>query len=269
MSAERQSDSVEGMMNEGTIAMNVRARFNQAFRLVVACGLAMLFAAPVRAERGVALGAPAGRAATANIGFGDVWNTNFGMLMLQASDASGVRFTGVMTDAGNPRARGIVTGTLANDGRLSGVWRLGDRRGVFFNLTLDAKGETFTGSASGYTTWCGARLGKSLPPGCAFSGQWTIELDGAGAGTATLTQTGTSVSGSYSTKLAGGRLTGSVTFVNGLPVLNGKWSTARSGGLFKAYLTGFDARRFQGNFDGKLAFCGWRSGGAKPDTCFK
>ncbi|MCS6849302.1 MAG: hypothetical protein RMN52_16490 [Anaerolineae bacterium] len=249
--------------------MNAQARFDQTLRLVIACGLTLLFAGPAHAGRSVAMSAPPRRVAATNVGFDDVWNTNFGMLALQQSDASGIRFTGVMTDAGNPRVRGIITGTLANDGRLSGVWSMGNRRGIFLNLTLDARGETFTGSASGYTTWCGARLGRPLPPGCAFAGQWTIELDGAGAGTATLTQTGMSVSGSYSTKLASGRLTGSVTFVNGLPVLNGKWSSARSGGLFKAYLSGFDARQFQGNFDGKLAFCGWRSNAAKPAVCLK
>ncbi len=252
-----------------TEAMNTPARFCLALRLLIFLGLLWPSATLAPAGHGMALGVPAGHVASVNIGFGDVWNTNFGMLALQPSDASGLRFTGVMTDAGNLRARGIVTGTLADDGRLSGVWSVGSQRGVFSNLTLDARGETFSGAASRYTVWCGARLGKPLPPGCAFSGQWTIELNGAGAGTATLTQTGLSVSGSYSTKLASGRLTGSVTFVNGLPMLNGKWSTARSGGLFKAYLTGFDARQFQGNFDGKLAFCGWRNGMVKPAACLK
>lgn len=249
--------------------MNTPARFNLTARLLVTLGLLWLSTALVPAGRSMALGISSVHVAAVSLGFGDVWNTNFGMLALQTSDEAGIRFTGVMTDAGNPQMRGFVTATLSSDGRLSGVWRLGSRRGVFSNLTLDARGETFTGSASGYTVWCGARLDKPLPTGCAFSGQWTIELNGAGAGTATLTQTGMSVSGSYSTKLASGRLTGSVTFVNGLPVLNGKWSTSRSGGLFKAYLTGFDARQFQGNFDSKLAFCGWRSGAAKPAVCLK
>lgn len=252
-----------------TGVMNTPARFNLALRLLILLSPFWLAAPPARAEHSVVPRRPASHVATVNLGFGGVWSTNFGVLTLQPSDASGLRFTGVMTDASTPGMRGVVTGTLSSEGRLSGVWRLGSRRGVFSNLALDDRGETFTGAASGYTVWCGARLGKSLPPGCAFAGQWTIELNGAGAGTATLTQTGMSVSGSYSTKLASGRLTGSVTFVNGLPMLNGKWSSARSGGLFKAYLSGFDARQFQGNFDGKLAFCGWRSNAAKPAVCLK
>lgn len=199
-------------------------------------------------------------------GFEGNWITNFGTLVLTQSDAG---FSGKLTDAGNPKATGLVTGTLTGE-RLSGTWSLGERTGRFSSLTLGSDGETFTGSATSYTTWCGARKGKPLPNGCGFSGQWTIELNGAGTGTATLVQTGSTVSGSYSTRLASGRLTGSVRYArNGLPVLSGKWSSARSGGLFEAYLTGFDARWFQGNFDGKLAFCGWRSNVTKPETCLK
>ncbi len=235
----------------------------QVLRIAFACSL---IAAMASASRSVH--ATTGPNEAVVSGFTDTWTTNFGALTLQQDSTSDSLFTGVMTDAGNPRARGIVTGTLTN-GRLSGNWSLGNRRGTFSNLTLDAKGETFTGSATAYTNWCGARQGKPLPAGCAFSGQWTIELDGAGTGTLTLRQVGTTVSGSYSTKLTSGRLTGSVTFVNGLPMLNGKWSTARSGGLFKAYLSGFDARQFSGNFDSKLAFCGWRSNTSRPATCLK
>lgn len=228
-------------------------------RIALACSLIIMWSgAPVHATT-----ADPGQGRT---GFGGTWNTNFGALALEPNDSSGIRFTGVMTDAGNPRARGIVTGTLTN-GRLSGTWSLGDKSGSFSNLVLDAQGETFSGSATAYTVWCGARQDKPLPAGCAFAGRWTFELNGAGTGTLTLSQTGTSVSGSYSTKLASGKLTGSVTFVDGLPVLNGKWSTSRSGGLFKAYLTGFDARQFRGNFDGRVAFCGWRSNTARPATC--
>ncbi|MCS7055854.1 MAG: hypothetical protein NZM18_06745 [Thermoflexales bacterium] len=252
-----------------TEAMNTLARLNWTLRLLMGLGLLGLALALPTAEGSAASSAPASHVAAVFAGFDGVWHTNFGMLELRASDDTGIRFTGVMTDIGAPRALGIVTATLSNDGSLSGVWRLGNRRGTFSDLTLDAHHETFTGAASGYGIWCGARLGRPLPPGCAFSGVWTIELNGGGSGTATIIQTGMSVFGSYSTRLASGRLTGSVTFVDGLPVLNGKWSTARRGGLFKAYLMGFDARQFQGNFDGKFAFCGWRSGAAKPDACLK
>lgn len=233
----------------------------RALMVAILCSLLWTANAPIHAKIATPQVAPTG--------FAGAWSTNFGSLVLTPSGPTGNSFTGTMTDAGNPRARGIVTGTLLTTGKLSGTWSLNGKSGAFSNLTLDTKGETFTGSATSYTTWCGARQGKPLPAGCAFSGQWTIELNSAGAGTATLTQVGATVSGRYSTNLTSGRLTGSVTYVNGLPVLSGKWSSARSGGLFKAYLTGFDARQFQGNFDNKLAFCGWRSNTTKPRTCLK
>jgi hypothetical protein len=197
--------------------------------------------------------------------FTGAWDTNAGMLELTQT---GNRVSGKIVEAANPRIVGSVTGTVSN-GRLSGDWTIGSKRGRFSNVALDAKSGTFTGTDTIYKTLCGAKKGKPLPANCGFSGQWTIELNGAGTGTATLSQTGNSVSGSYSTKLTSGRLIGSVVYQNGLPVLSGKWSASRNAGLAKSYLSGLDARQFRGNFDGKLAFCGWRTGTTKPTTCLR
>jgi hypothetical protein len=204
-------------------------------------------------------------AQTTTPSFTGTWDTNAGTLELTQT---GNRVTGKITEAANPRTVGTVTGVVSNN-RLSGDWTIGSKRGRFSNVALDARGDTFTGADSIYKTLCGAKKGKPLPANCGFSGQWTIELNGAGTGTATLSQTGNSVSGSYSTKLTSGRLIGSVVYQNGLPVLSGKWSASRTGGLAKSYLASLDARQFQGNFDGKLAFCGWRGGETKPRTCLK
>jgi hypothetical protein len=210
------------------------------------------------------IAAPVARAQT-SASFTGSWDTNAGTLELTQA---GNRVTGKITEAANPRVAGTVSGAVSN-GRLSGNWVIGNKRGRFTNVAFNAQGETFAGVDSVYKTLCGSKKGKSLPANCGFSGQWTIELNGAGTGTATLSQTGNSVSGSYSTKLTSGRLIGSVVYQNVLPVLSGKWSASRNGGLAKSYLAGLDARQFQGNFDGKLAFCGWRSGAAKPTTCLK
>jgi hypothetical protein len=193
------------------------------------------------------------------------WDTNVGALELTQI---GNRVTGKITEAASPRVAGTFRGVV-NNGQLSGNWIIGSKRGRLTDVALSAQGETFVGEDSIYKTLCGSKKGKSLPANCGFSGPWMIELNGSGTGTATLSQTGNSVSGSYSTKLTSGRLIGSVVYQNGLPVLSGKWSASRNGGLAKSYLAGLDARQFQGNFDGKLAFCGWRSGATKPKICLK
>jgi hypothetical protein len=202
---------------------------------------------------------------------GGAWQWNLGTMTLNPSSTSAT-FTGSFVDSANNGARGTISNGAVQGSNLTGRWTTSRGSGtVNWKLsgdTITGTG-TSTGAVSPYTTWCGAKQGRPFPSGCAFAGQWTIDLNGAGTGTMNLTQIGTSVSGSYSTKLASGKVSGAISYVAGKPVLTGRLVTSRSSGNFKLYLADNSARQFSGNAGANVAWCGWRTGSTKPRTCLR
>jgi hypothetical protein len=186
-----------------------------------------------------------------------LWYHNFGDMTLSQN---GANVMGSYTDRLHA-VDGPVTGTLAGN-TLTG--NLTSSTGtVPFQWILSDDGQTFAGSWGG-TRWCGARSGAAFVSGCGFAGRWNWLSDSAdvGSGVMDLQQVETRVSGTIATAQGLVPFGGNVTFAEGRAIL-----TEIPPGARVLYLLDADARQFQGNLDGRLAFCGWRDGSTPPSPC--
>jgi hypothetical protein len=193
--------------------------------------------------------------------FAGTWQSNFALLNL-AQD--GTAINGTVQVYGSPTAF-PVTGTV-NGKMLNGAIVFGTS-GLPFTLTLSSNDSGFDGTLQEFTIipWCGVRSGP-LPDGCGFAGRWNLAGDGFTTGAfAQVQQTGPSVSGSFSSGMSNGQLTG---LVSGIGV-EGQFTRPGGGtGTFAWRLVIANGRddQFVGNGDG-LAWCGFRDGLTAPTPC--
>jgi hypothetical protein len=190
--------------------------------------------------------------------FAGPWVQNFGTMNItqNGSNVNGTylnQFTGV-----NGTLDGSVSGNVLN-----GTWHEGATQGTV-QLTLAAAGNTFSGVWNGVNPWCGAKPGVAFPDGCSFAGDWTTNVGAGPTCEMHLIRTDSAVTGTY----CNGTLSGTVSYAGGTTLLNGTWLTGASGTL-RFYLLGYDARQFQGNWNGAQPWCGARSGQPQPGLCFR
>ncbi|MBI5876505.1 MAG: hypothetical protein HZB53_02560 [Chloroflexi bacterium] len=197
--------------------------------------------------------------------FSGDWTTNFGSMHLNQGGPSitGTYYNGFLGQGGT--IAGTVTANTFN-----GTWSISGGTGsIQFNMGAD--GASFTGKFNGTTDWCGAKHTSTatLPPGCGFSGPWSIRLSG-GTRTMTLVQRGdNTVSGTYNNGTANGTINGTVSYPPTNVVLNGTWTVGGSTGSIRFFLNDYNATRFQGNYNTTFEWCGWRDGGTQPAPCLR
>lgn len=191
-------------------------------------------------------------------GFAGAWIDNFGTMIL-AQD--GNRVAGTFYDAIANKS-GTITGSTTGN-TVDGRWAAYDTSGTV-QWTLAENGRTFTGTANGSGKWCGARVGAEFPSGCSFAGSWIVKLN-ISQGSMSLVQNGTSVIGTY----FNGSLKGTVSYEQGLTLLSGTWFANNESGPLKFYLGSANGLQFQGNYNGSVEWCGWRSNSTQPKTCLR
>lgn len=190
----------------------------------------------------------------------DTWVLNFGTMKLEQS---GGKVSGVYHNAFN-NVNGTIHGVISG-GKVDGTWSNGSKSGSIHWL-LGSNGNAFTGNFNGSSTWCGARSGKPFPVGCSFAGTWTNLVAGNEKCPMKLTRTDLTVKGSY----CNGSVSGNISYTGKSEdtILTGTWTTKGSG-PFKLYLLGYNALQFQGAWNQKNSWCGWRANQKVPSPCLR
>jgi hypothetical protein len=188
---------------------------------------------------------------TAN--FAGNWNTNIAKVALNQTGATVTGSYILHGEATATALNGTVTGNILN-----GYY--GGNPANLIKFTLDAGGNSFSGTWGGGNQWCGVKSG-ALPAGCGFSGTWYTNF-----ATVNLTQNGSTVSGNY-TWYGGGYSTtinGTVKGTGGVPILTGYYAGVPSNSLF--FPLNNSGSSFDGSWLSTHQWCGVRSG-ALPAGC--
>ncbi len=163
----------------------------------------------------------------------------------------------------------VVTGTFADDGkisgtangnRLTGTWTRSGTSGSF-DWWLGGSNNKWRGNYNSVNGWCGYRAGETEPAPCGvgtFAGDWNV-IGETFSGLMSIYQDGRQFTGSY----AGGTVNGTIDGSQA----TGTWTGGGASGPFTWYL--LNPLQFNGNYDSSKKWCGYRSGGSQPADCFK
>ena len=195
-------------------------------------------------------------------GFSGNWNGNFAVMNLVQNGATITGTYRRYDEAVNKAFNGTVAGNIGIP-KLNGYYEGDPSQTAVFNIT--ANGNGFNGNWATANQWCGARQGTGpLPAGCGWSGKWN--LGGSGGTVANLVQDGPNVTGTYVNGNTG-TITGNLTIEAW--TLKGNWAINGLTGPFKwvSVAQGLIPGKFQGNYNGTFAWCGYRDGTTAPSPC--
>jgi hypothetical protein len=207
---------------------------------------------------------PSPTLAPAGVAMDGAWFVNFGTLHLRQA---GTQIVGTFQNDFTNEP-GTLEGALTGH-TFRGTWSSAGASGSV-EWAFDDTGTTFDGQATGAEThtWCGARSDQPFPDGCSYAGVWINRVTDQSDCPMTLQRINLSVRGSY----CRGAVAGTITYTSDpvQTVLEGTWDVPGfPPGPFTFYLSGYDARQFQGNWRGEGIdeWCGWRADAEPPSPC--
>ena len=203
------------------------------------------------------------------------WDFTFGVMSLTQQNTSVSGTYQWYGDAGSGRVQGIILTQLH---QFQGLWLNEENPNSqgFLRWRLAPDYASFSGTFERGNTrgqWCGVRSGQPLPPGCGFSGVWSLRFGNPPGvtGQATLTQIGQTVQGTYvDTEGHTGEIDGLLTLQSITEAkLSGTWRDDRGQqNSFDWRLNLIAGQTFQGRRNpGNSEWCGWREGQSEPKPC--